>query len=191
MESVLLDTPDGISVRLGWDPKMSEHDRKRVLAREVLAARLGREPGDVRITGEAPSESGFHTQLTAEVDGAPVPLSIRDASFRAATIVAVADPDVKFGIDIRDTHPDETTLGHMRRHSHLLDEADATAVLLHWTRSEAIRDADGRGHRAQADKVRLNSPRTKGWISDRKVDYTLTDLSRDGWIITLAHVSAG
>ena len=36
MKSVVLETPDGIDVRLGWDPSMSEHDRKRVLAKELI-----------------------------------------------------------------------------------------------------------------------------------------------------------
>ena len=187
MESVLLDTPDGITARLGWDPRMSEHDRKRVLAREIVAAQLGVDPGDVRVDREAPRTFGFHTQLIAEAGGEEVPLKIRNVSFRAATVVAVADPAVPLGLDLRDTHPDEAELHHMKRHSHLLEEHDLGGLLAHWTRVQAVRDADGRASRVAADHVRLNSPLTKGWIPDRRVQYDLADLSRDGWIITLAY----
>ena len=186
MQSVLLDTPAGVTARLGWDPKLSEHDRKRELAREIVAARLGVEDRDVRIEREAPGQFGFHTQLIAEVEGQEVPLGIRNANFRAATVVAVADPAVPLGLDLRDAHPDEPTLHQMQRHSHLFDE-DAAKLLAHWTRVQAVRDADGRGARVAADHVRLDSPLTKGWIPDRHVYYQLADLSRDGWIITLAY----
>ena len=187
MESVLLDTPEGITARLGWDPRMNEHDRKRVLAREIVAAHLGVDREDVRVDREAPRRFGFHTQLIAEVGGEEVPLKIRNVSFRAATVVAVADPAVPLGLDLRDTHPDEAELHHMKRHSHLLEEHDLGRLLAHWTRVQAVRDADGRGSRVAADHVRLNSPLTRGWIPDRRVQYDLADLSRDGWIITLAY----
>lgn len=187
MESVLLDTPDGITARLGWDPKMPEHDRKRVLAKEIVAAQLGVDPKDVRVEREAPRTFGFHTQLIAEVGGEEVPLKVRNVSFRAATVVAVADPAVPLGLDLRDTHPDEAELHHMKRHSHLLEEHGLDQLLAHWTRVQAVRDADGRASRVAADHVRLNSPLTKGWIPDRRVQYDLADLSRDGWIITLAY----
>lgn len=187
MQSVLLDTPPGISARLGWDPKMPEHDRKRALARELVAARLGVEEKAVRLERESPGRFGFHTQLIAEVDGHEVPLAIRNANFRAATVVAVSDPAVPVGLDLRDAHPDEAELRTMRRHSHLLDEQDLGKLLAHWTRVQAVRDADGRGSRVAGEHVRLDSPLKKGWIPDRRVYYQLMDLSRDSWIITLAY----
>lgn len=190
MQSVLLDTPPGITARLGWDPKMAEHDRKRELAREIVAAQLGIEERSVRIEREAPGQFGFHTQLIAEVDGQEVPLRIRNANFRAATVVAVADPAVPLGLDLRDAHPDDATVREMRRHSHLVEEDDVGKLLTHWTRVQAVRDADGRGARVAADHVRLDSPLTKGWIPDRRVYYQLADLSRDGWVITLAYGAA-
>ena len=190
MQSVLLDAPAGITARLGWDPKLPEHDRKRALAREIVAAQLGVEEQAVRIEREAPGQFGFHTQLIAEVGGQEVPLHIRNASFRAATVVAVADPAVPLGLDLRDTHPDDATLHEMQRHSHLLEEADLAKRLAHWTRVQAVRDADGRGARVAADHVRLDTPLTKGWIPDRRVYYRLADLSRDSWIITLAYGAA-
>ncbi|GAB2843985.1 hypothetical protein ACFQ0P_02960 [Microbacterium insulae] len=190
MQSVLLETPPGITARLGWDPKMAEHDRKRELAREIVAAQLGIEERSVRIEREAPGQFGFHTQLIAEVDGQEVPLRIRNANFRAATVVAVADPAVPLGLDLRDAHPDDATVREMRRHSHLVEEDDVGKLLTHWTRVQAVRDADGRGARVAADHVRLDSPLTKGWIPDRRVYYQLADLSRDGWVITLAYGAA-
>jgi hypothetical protein len=144
----------------------------------------------VKIEREAPGQFGFHTQLIAEVDGQEVPLHIRNANFRAATVVAVADPAVPLGLDLRDAHPDDATLHEMKRHSHLLEDADLTKRLAHWTRVQAVRDADGRGARVAADHVRLDTPLTKGWIPDRRVFYQLADLSRDSWIITLAYGAA-
>ncbi|MDR7183351.1 MULTISPECIES: hypothetical protein [Microbacterium] len=190
MQSVLLETPAGITARLGWDPKLSDHDRKRVLAKEIVATKLGVDPKDVRVEREAPRTFGFHTQLIAEVGGAEVPLKIRNVNFRAATVVAVADADASLGLDLRDAHPDDAELHLMKRHSHLLDENDLDKLLAHWTRVQAVRDADGRGARVAADHVRLDSPLTKGWIPDRKVFYKLADLSRDSWIITLAYTQA-
>lgn len=190
MQSVLLDAPDGITVRLGWEPKLSDHDRKRAIAREIVAARLGVDPRDVRVEREQPGRFGFHTQLIAEVAGQEVPLRIRNVSYRAATVVAVADASVPLGLDLRDAHPDEPTLHVMQRHSHLFDESDVPSLLRHWTRVQAIRDADGRGARVAADHVRLDAPLTRGWIPDRKVFYKLADLSRDSWIVTLAYGEA-
>jgi len=189
MQSVLLETPDGIRARLGWDPKLPEHDRKRQLAKELVASRLGVEPKDVRVERESPGTFGFHTQLIAEVAGEEVPLKIRNASFRAATVVALVDPAMQLGIDLRDAHPDENELHVMQRHSHLFeaDEGNLPKLLAHWTRVQAVRDADGRGARVAADHVRLDSPLLKGWIPDRKVRYRLADVSRDSWIITLAY----
>lgn len=187
MESVLLDTPSGITARLGWDPRMSEHDRKRALARELVAAQLGVEEKSVRLERESPGVFGFHTQLIAEVDGQEVPLAIRNVSFRAATVVAVADPALPVGLDLRDAHPDETTLREMRRHSHLFDENDVPALVAHWTRVQAVRDADGRGARIGGEHVRLDTGLKKGWIPDRRVYYQLVDLSRDSWVITMAY----
>ncbi|MDZ8276778.1 hypothetical protein R2Q81_12585 [Microbacterium aquimaris] len=187
MESVVLEAPEGIAMRLGWDPSMSEHDRKRALARELVAEHLGIEQKKVRVEREAPAGFGFHTQLIAEVDGTEVPVGIRNASFRAATIVAVADPAVPIGLDLRDTHPDEGTVHEMQRHSHLLDETDIDALVRHWTRVQAVRDADGRGARVRGEHVRLDSSLAKGWIPDRRIRYQLADLSRDGWVITLAY----
>jgi hypothetical protein len=187
MQTVLLDTPTGVTARLAWDPRVAEHDRKRLLAKEIVAAQLGVEPAAVKVDREAPGIFGFHTQLIAEVSGQEVPLKIRNANFRAATVVAVADPAVPLGLDLRDAHPDDAEVRNMKRHSHLFEEDDLSKLLAHWTRVQAVRDADGRGARVAADHVRLDSPRTKGWIPDRRVFYQLADLSRDGWIITLAY----
>src|SRR5262245_18373252 len=128
MQSVLLDTPEGISARLRWDPKMAEHDRKRVLAKELVAAKLGVDERDVRVEREAPGKFGFHTQLIAEVDGQPIPHAIRNASFRGATVVALLEPGVPVGLDLRDAHPDDGELHTMQRHSHLLEETDLSKL---------------------------------------------------------------
>jgi 4'-phosphopantetheinyl transferase len=187
MESVLLDTPSGIGARLGWDPKVTEHDRKRILARQLIAAKLGVEERAVLIQREAPAQFGFHTQLFAEVGEKEVPLEIRTASFRAATVAAIAEPGVRLGIDIRDSHPDEATIAEMKRHSHLFEMNDLSSLIAHWTKVQAVRAADGRGIRMKPEYVRLDLSRHKGWIPDRPVHYSLLDLSRDGWIITLAY----
>ncbi|GAA5026043.1 hypothetical protein ACFQRL_12260 [Microbacterium fluvii] len=187
MESVLLDTPAGITAKLGWDPKMTDHDRKRVLAKEIIAARMNVEPRSIVVEREAPRSFGHHTQLYARVDGDEVPLAIRTVSFRAATVAAVFEPGWPVGLDLRDAHPDELTLSDMKRHSHLFDETSLTGLIAHWTRVQAIRDADGRGARVRGEHVRLESNLAKGWIPDRDMKYKLVDLSRDGWIITLAY----
>ena len=189
MESVLLDTPSGIGARLGWDPKLPEHDRKRILARQIISARMGVDEKAVRIHREAPAQFGFHTQLFAEIGEKELPLEIRTASFRGATVAVVADDGVQLGIDLRDTQPDEATLADMRKHSHMVNIDDMSALLSHWTKVQAVREADGRGVRMKPEYVRLDLSKHKGWIPDRPVHYSLVDLSRDGWIITLAYTN--
>ena len=187
MESVLLDTPSGIGARLGWDPKLPEHDRKRILARQLVAAHMGIDERAVRIEREAPAQFGFHTQLFAEIGEKELPLEIRTASFRGATVAVVADDGVQLGIDLRDSQPDEATLADMRKHSHMVNIDDMSALISHWTKVQAVREADGRGVRMKPEYVRLDLSKHKGWIPDRPVHYSLVDLSRDGWIITLAY----
>ena len=186
MPSVALDAPAGIDARLGWDPRVEAHHRKRALAREIVAARLGVDERDVLIVREAPGSFGFHTQLVAEIDGEILPLTIRNISFRAATVVAVGDAGRIFGLALRDAQPDPDTLAEMRRHSHLFNEDDTAALVRHWTRVQAVRDADGRGTRVAAEHVRLDAGGRRGWIPDRRARYDVVDLSRDGWVITLA-----
>ncbi|GAA2010407.1 hypothetical protein [Microbacterium ulmi] len=187
MQSVVLDTPAGIGARLGWDPKLSEHDRKRILAKQILSARLGREEKSIVVERESPAQFGFHTQLFARIEEDELPVVIRTASFRGATVCAVAEPGTHFGLDLRDLHPDDVTLGDMKRGSHLFDEDNILSLTAHWTRVQAVREADGRGVRVKPDHVRLDTGLTKGWVPDRPIYYRILDLSRDGWVITLAY----
>lgn len=189
MESVVLDTPAGISVRLGWDPALSIHDRRRLLARELVAAHIGVDIGDVRVDREAPQQFGAHTRLIASYEGKDLPITIVTTSFRAATVVAIADAGIPIGLDLRDLKPDESSVNEMQRHSHLLEETDLLGLLAHWTRVQAVLEADGRGLRVHPEHVRLDSARTRGWIRDRHDVYRLVDLSRNGWVITLAYGS--
>ena len=58
MQTVLLDTPAGITARLGWDPAITVHHRRRMIARELVAQALGCDEKDVRIEREAPRGFG-------------------------------------------------------------------------------------------------------------------------------------
>lgn len=187
MQTVLLDTPAGVTARLGWDPAITVHDRRRRIARELIAQALGCEEKDVRIEREAPRGFGYHTRLIASRDGVEVPLAITTASFRAATVVAVSDPGLPLGIDIRDAHPEPADLARMRKHSRLFSSTDVRDLVDHWVHVQAVLEADGRGVRVAPEHVRLDAGRHRGWIPDRKMKYTLVDVSRDGWLITLAY----
>ncbi len=187
MESVLLDAPAGITARLGWDPKLTVHDRRRMLARELVSAQQGIEEASFFVEREAPNQFGHHTHLIAMRGAEELPILISTASFRTATVVAISDPSVPVGLDIRDMHPDDATLHEMTRHSHMLEGTDTVALLAHWTQVQAVRQADGRGARVKAEHVRLEPSRHRGWVPDRKVYYQLADLSRDAWIITIAY----
>lgn len=186
LQTVLLDSPDQVRARLGWDPGTTVHDRRRIIAKELIGEELGCEPHEISVEREQPRGFGYHTRLLASRAGAELPISIVTASFRAATVVAVCDPSVRLGIDLRDEHPDEHDLEQMRRHSHLLDASDLADLVQHWTRVQAVLEADGRSSRVAADNVRLDAGRRRGWIPDRTMRYVLTDASRDGWIISLA-----
>ena len=49
LQTVPLDTPEGVSARLGWDPATSVHDRRRIIAKELIAAKLNCDVKDIRI----------------------------------------------------------------------------------------------------------------------------------------------
>ncbi len=184
--TVALDAPAGITARLGWDPATSAHDRRRLLAREIIAGLLGCEQRDIRVDREAPRGFGYHRRLVATRDGVELPLTIATASHRAATVVAVCDPAERIGLDLRDLHPDAQELAVMRRHSHLFDESDQLDLIDHWTRVQAVLDADARGTRVQPERVRLDLGRRTGKVPDRRTVFELTDASRDAWVITIA-----
>lgn len=187
LQTVLLDTPPAITARLGWDPATSVHDRRRILARELVAARLHCEPAEVRIEREAPRGFGYHTRLIASRGGEEVPIAIVTASYRAATVAAVCDPGLPVGIDIRDSSPDAADIRQMQKHSRLFDESNIPDLLQHWVCVQAVLEADGRGVRVAPEQVRLDSTRHRGWIPDRNMKYTLVDASRDSWVITIAY----
>lgn len=185
METVTLDAPQGILARMLWDPGTSEHDRRRILARELIAQKLGCDERDVIVTREAPRGFGYHTQLVGSVDGDPVPFALPTATYGSATVVALCDPALRVGLDIRDTHPDEDLLFQMRKGSRLFDEDDVPKLLAHWTKAQAVLEADGRGVRVNPIHVRLDGVR--GWIPDRKVHYRVVDLSHGGYLVSLAY----
>ena len=76
LQTVLLPAPAGVTARLGWDPGTTVHDRRRIIAKELIAAKLGCEPTDVRIEREAPRGFGYHTRLIASRDGEEIPIAI-------------------------------------------------------------------------------------------------------------------
>lgn len=186
LQTVLLDTPAGVTARLGWDPATTVHDRRRIIAKELIAARLGCEPKDITIEREAPRGFGYHTRLIASRGGQELPIAIVTASYRAATVVAICDPALPLGIDIRDLNPDAADIRQMQKHSRVLNESDIPDLLQHWVRTQAVLEADGRGVRVAPEHVSLDAGRHRGWISDRTMKYTLVDASRDSWVITIA-----
>lgn len=187
MDSQLLATPEGITARLGWDPRMSVHDRIRALARELVADRLKVEQRKIVIEREAPAHFGYHTQLFASVDKEEVPLTIRVDSYKSASVVAVADEAVPIGIDICEHHPDEATMRDIRRHSRLWEDSTQAQLVRHWTHVHAVLAADARGARVHPEHVRLDTGLDKGWVPDRPIYYRLKDVSRSNFVITLAY----
>lgn len=186
MESVVLDAPAGIDARLGWDPSVTPHDRKRILAKALIAGRLGVDATAVRIEREAPTTFGHHTRLIASVDGAESALVVTVAEYRAATVVSVSEPGIHVGLDLRDLHPDAHTLAVMRAQSMLWTGATDLDVVRHWTRVQAVLAADGRGPRLPGTSVKLDQGLNRGWVRDRPQHYAIEDLSRNAFIITLA-----
>lgn len=187
LQMVSLDTPAGISAMLGWDPATDVHDRRRMLAKELVAAKLGCEVKEIRVEREAPRGFGYHTRLIASRDQQDLPIGITTASFRSATVVAIFDPRLPVGVDIRDLHPEEEDLRLMRKHSKLFNEASITQLMRHWVCVQAVLEADGRGVRVPPEYVMLDAGLHKGWVPDRNEKYALVDASRDGWVITIAY----
>lgn len=192
MESTKLDAPEGIDARLGWAPGSTAGERIRHLAKQILADKLEIDPGYVNVEREAPVQFGHNTHLLPRVDGRPVPLTVRTASFRTASVVAVAGPGLLIGLDIRDHQPEPGTLRDIREHSRLWGDsmwetASTDKLLLHWSRVQAVRQADPRGVSIRTEVVKLDPPFGKAWVPDRKAAYRLVDLSSEGFIVTLAY----
>lgn len=190
METTRLSAPDGIDTLLGVDAGRSEHERRHFLARELIAMRLEAAHHDIRLRREEPGPFGYQTHLFAMVGDDELPFVIKAASRGDATVVGLADLGVPLGLDVRSSRVTERDLSEIRRHSHLLPEADDDELRQHWTRVAAVREADGRGARVQPEHVRLDPVSSTGWVPDRRIHYRLVDLSRDGWTVTLAY-SAG
>lgn len=186
LTTVPLDSPAGVTAKLGWDPATTVHDRRRIIAKELIAEKLGCDAKDIKIEREAPRGFGYHTKLIASRDGVELPLVITTASYRAATVVAISDPALPLGIDIRDSQPEPADLARMKKHSHLVDEEDLPTLLHHWVQVQAILEADSRSVRVAAELVHIDDARHKGWLPDRNMKFLLTDASRDSWIITMA-----
>lgn len=194
MDMTQLDAPAGISAQLGWAPGTEAGQRIRTIAKAILAERLQIDAAFVNVNREAPVEFGHHTRLIATVDGTEVPLAVRTASFRTASVVAVSDPDLLVGLDLRGHLADEATLHEIRSHSHLWgdslwEEASDESLLMHWSRVQAVRQADPRGVSIRPEQVRLDPPFAKAWTPDRNAEYRLVDLSHSGFIVTLAYGS--
>ena len=85
--------------------------------------------------------------------------------------------------------PDHLLVANVKRRPVPQDlyEALGTRFGERCSRVQAVREADGRGARVAPEHVRLDAPLNKGWIPDRRVYYKIADLSRDGWVITLAY----
>jgi len=193
MESTKLDAPEGIEARVGWAPGTQAPDRIRQLTKTILAEKLEIDAAFIDLSREEPAQFGHHTQPIATIDGRVVPLTIRTASFRTASVVAVRDPGLLFGLDIRDRRPDEAALHEIRSHSHLWDDgslwdsATPEKLVLHWSRVQAVRQADPRGISVRPEQVKLDPPFSRAFTPDRRGDYKLVDLSRNGFVITLAY----
>ena len=190
MESQLLNTPPGISARIVADPASSDHDRRHLLARELISSLLDVDDRAIRFEREAPAQFGFHTHLIAHVQGSPVPLQITTASIGAVTVVGIAKPGVSFGFDIRvSDEPGDDEVRWMRSHSHLYVDTDVPTLVRHWSWIRAIGAADGRELLAQP-LVQLDVPRGRGWVRDRHTTYDVIELSQKEWTVTLAHRTA-
>lgn len=193
MESTKLDAPEGIEARVGWAPGTDASERIKQLTKQILADKLEIDAAFIDVSHEAPKQFGHNPQPIATIDGRAVPLAVRTASFRTASVVAVADPDVLVGLDIRDHRPDDAAIHEIRSHSHLWDDdslwnkATPDQLVLHWSRVQAVRQADPRGISVRPEQVRLDPPFSRAWTPERHSEFTLVDLSRNGFVITLAH----
>ncbi|MGW8483137.1 hypothetical protein ACWGJP_08345 [Microbacterium sp. NPDC055903] len=187
MNTMTLNGPEGIAVRLGVDAKLSEHRRRHLVTREMLAAQRDVGLRDIRLRREDSGVFGHRSHLRSVIDGEHLPLVIKAASYGDATVVAIADLHVPLGLDLRPSVSDEAELAEIRRHSHLFPETRDEELHDHWTRVHAVREADGRGSLIQLERILLDPESSTGWLRDRRVHYQIADLSHGDWTITLAY----
>ena len=191
METTELAAPQGITARLGWAPGSTPAERIRSLAKDALADRLDVDRDSISVDRELVPAFGHNTALLPSIGGRELPLVVRTASGRTASVVAVAEPHRLIGLDIRNRQADETLLHEIRAHSRLWgdslwDTATDESLLLHWSRVQAVRQADPRGVEIRPEHVRLDPPFSKAWTQDGKDAYRLVNLSSQGFIVTLA-----
>ncbi|WP_308491784.1 hypothetical protein [Microbacterium terrisoli] len=191
METKELAAPSGITARMGWAPGSSPTERIRSLAKDALADRLDVDRDNINVDRVAVSRFGHNTTLLPFIGSRELPVVVRTASGRIGSVVAVTEPDRLVGLDIRSRTHNEALLHEIRAHSHLWGDsmwetASDESLLLHWSRVQAVRQADPRGVENRPEHVRLDPPFAKAWTQDGKDAYRLFDLSNQGFIVTLA-----
>ncbi|WP_417564293.1 hypothetical protein [Microbacterium sp.] len=191
METKELTAPSGITAWMGWAPGTSPAERIRYLAKEALADRLDVDRDDINVDREAVSTFGHNTTLLPYIGSRELPVVVRTASGRIGSVVAVTEPDRPVGLDIRSRARDEALLHEIHARSHLWGDslwetASDESLLMHWSRVQAVRQADPRGVENRPEHVRLDPPFSRAWTQDGRDAYRLFDLSSQGFIVTLA-----
>lgn len=184
---IRLSTPVGIVAELTAgeaDANATPYPRSLV----TMVGEVAQVPADgVRVGRDGPGAFGHHRQLFAAAEGERLPVAITLVHVDGYDLAAVCPADVSIGIDLRRRSPSADDLREMRRHSHLFPGTSEADLLVHWTRVQAVRAADGRGARIPPEHVLIDPERQTGWAYDRRLHYRLRDLSTEEWTITLAH----
>ena len=189
MQSVLLDTPAGITARLGLGPEAPR-------ARPQAPARAGDRRGAAGRRAEggprrARGARGVRLPHPAHRRGRRGGAAAGDPQRRASAPRRSSRspiPRCALGLDLRDAHPDEPTLHR---------DAPPLAPVRRDDIGKLHRalDAGPGGARRRRSRMRVSQPTTcgstprspRGGSPTGRCYYQLADLSRDSWVITLAY----
>jgi 4'-phosphopantetheinyl transferase len=135
----------------------------RLLAKTAAAARLGKDPADIKLVAKCPRCAEPHGKPT--VDGAELELSISHSGSR---IMVATTQDAPVGVDVEQTDRPNTDIGLLARS--VLNEAELTvfdavpaagrerAFFTYWTRKEALLKSTGDGLNIGMTKLTVSGP---------------------------------
>ena len=147
----------------------------RLLLRRLVAELTGVEVADVQLTAVCPDCGGPHGRPVAPGTGLHLSLT------HGADAVVAAASDRPVGIDAEAAIAPAAVLAD-------IGSLTGHALLLRWTRTEAILKADGRGLRVDPAHVVIDGSR--GWVDDAAARYDLSEVELSAGVRVSVAVAA-
>ena len=163
-----------VQAEIRWMRSRDQHADGRRMLRELVSARTGLSPTDVRITATCPDCGGAHGRPVAEGSGLHLSVSYSTG----VVVVAVATTPV--GVDV-----EHRAQSHERLDAVL--KLTGARSIERWTRTEAVLRADGRGLRVDPAEVTFDGDTA----SLAGVTYAVSEIAISPELVVSVAVAAG